>query len=293
MKRTCVLALLLTLSQAVMASQGALRLAVPTRLSQFKLDGLTSIGVLGQTTETGAIFKGLVSRGRGTQYKLAIEIKPIGTAFTNTPSAVSALTNYGTIAEVTVPLWKTKHHWRAWGIDNNGVGQVASFPTSEPNAENESDIEAAYAGTLYYVSAAGNDETGTPDDPTKPYRSPAGAYSDIPADITRGTGDHSIQFMDSSTYGQLNMSAKTTDATHRIVLRAAAGASPTMDAHSRADGSLGNSVRHNPILRILSDHVVVQGLHFKNTSLDTDVRPGHPEQCLEIPGTRALRADGP
>jgi len=62
---------------------------------------------------------------------------------------------------------------------------------------------ATYAATTYYVSAAGNDATGTPKDPAKPYRSPRGAYSDIPADITRGTGDHVIQLMDGTVYGQL------------------------------------------------------------------------------------------
>lgn len=277
MKKTSlgVLAMLLTLSQALTWSQGALAPAIPTRLSQFKLDGATSIGVSGQTSETGAIFRGLVSSGSGTQYKLAIEMKPIGTPFTNTPTAVSALTNYGTTAEVTAPLWKTKHHWQAWGIDNNGVGQAARFPTSMPNAESASDIEAVYAGTIYYVAVGGNDATGTPDDPAKPYRSPlgagAGAYSDIPTDITRGVGDHIIQFMDSSTYGQLNMTPKTTDARHRIILRAAAGTTPTMDADSRADGSLGG-VDDNLTLRILADNVVVKGLHFRNTNLDPMAR---------------------
>lgn len=255
--------------------------AAATGLSQFKLDGVTPIGVHGQTDETGAILRGMVSSGSGTQYKLAIEIKPIGTAFTNTPTAVSALTNYGTTAELTVPLWKTAHHWQAWGIDNNRVGQSVRFPTSTPNAENENDIEATYAGTIYYVSAAGNDTTGTPDDPTKPYRSPlgdgAGAYSDIPADITGGTGDHIIQFMDGSTYGQLNMTPRTTDATHRIILRAAAGTTPTMDADSRADGSPGD-VDDNLTLRIVPNYVVVKGLHFKNTNLDPMARTD-PSMC--------------
>lgn len=300
MKKTSlgVLGVLVTLSQAPTWSQGALAPAAPIRLSQFKLDGVTSIGISGQTIETGAIFRGLVRSGGGTQYKLAIEIKPIGTAFTNTPTAESALTNYGTTADVTVPLWKTKHHWQAWGIDNNRVGQVAKFPTSGPNAENQSDIEAAYAGTIYYVSAAGNDATGTPDDPTKPYRSPlgagAGAYSHIPADTTRGAGDHIIQFMDSSTYGQVNMTPKTTDATHRIVLRAAAGTMPTMDADSTADGSLGGMV-DNLTLRILPDNVVVQGLHFTNTNIDTTVRSvwdGQPSPYRGEPMEVMVRLEG-
>ena len=284
-----VLVALLALSQSRIWSQGQLSNestvpGAPTELAQFKLDGLTPIGVLGQTTETGAVFKGTVSGGSGIQYKLAVEIRPTGTAFTNSPTAVSAPTAYGTTAEVTVPLWKTTHHWQAWGIDNNRVGQAASFPTSAPNAENASDIEAAYAGTMYYVSATGNDATAAPDDPAKPYRSPlgagAGAYSDIPADITAGAGDHIIQFMDSSTYGQINMTPRTTDALHRIILRAAAGTTPTMDADSRADGSLGGGVDNNLTLRILPDNVVLKGLHFRNTNIDTMARTD-PSVCRD------------
>ena len=169
---------------------------------------------------------------------------------------------------------------------------VAAVSFTAPNAENESDIEATYAGTIYYVSAAGNDTTGTPNDPTKPYRSPlgagAGAYSDIPADITRGTGDHIIQFMDNSTYGQVNMSPKITDATHRIILRAAAGTSPTMDAHSRADGSLGSSGTNNPILRILPNYVVVEGLHFTNTNAEAVSPENMREVMVRLEGSNSV-----
>ena len=124
---------------------------------------------------------------------------------------------------------------------------------------------------IYYVSAEGNDRTGTPSDPATPYRSPRCAYSDIPADITRGGGDHVIQLMDGTVYGQLTMTPKVTDAAHRIILRAADGVTPTMDAYSRADGSPGRAVS-NPALRIQSNYVVVQGLRFNNTSQDPSVR---------------------
>jgi len=129
---------------------------------------------------------------------------------------------------------------------------------------------ATYAATTYYVSAAGNDATGTPKDPAKPYRSPRGAYSDIPADITRGTGDQVIQLMDGTVYGQLTITPKVSDEAHRIILRAADGTTPIMDAYSTADGSPGRAV-NNPALRIQSSHVVVQGLRFNNTSPDTSI----------------------
>ena len=129
---------------------------------------------------------------------------------------------------------------------------------------------ATYA-TTYYVSTAGNDITGTPNDPAKPYRSPWGAYADIPADITKGTGDHVIQLMDSTVYGQLAMTPKVTDEAHRIILRAADGMTPIMDAYSTADGSTG-AADNNPALRIQANHVGVHGLRFNNTSPDTSIR---------------------
>ena len=143
---------------------------------------------------------------------------------------------------------------------------------------------ASYVATTYYVSTAGNDTTGTPNDPAKPYRSPWGAYSTIPADITRGTGDHVIQLMDSTVYGQLTITPKVTDERHRIILRAADGTTPIMDAYSTADGSPGRAV-NNPTLRIQSSHVVVQGLRFNNTSLDTTI---HSEVMVRLDGSNVV-----
>jgi hypothetical protein len=125
------------------------------------------------------------------------------------------------------------------------------------------------ASTIYHVSASGSDSTGTPNDPRRPYRSPRGAYADIPADITRGDGDHIIEITDNATYGQLVMAPRVTNAAHRIVLRAAEGKTPTMDAHSRDDGSAGSNGGGH-VLLIRGAHVVVQGLHFTNTNAGVD-----------------------
>jgi hypothetical protein len=131
-------------------------------------------------------------------------------------------------------------------------------------------VGTADTSAIYYVSAAGNDRTGTPNNAGRPYRSPRGAYAAIPADITLGAGDHVIQLMDSTVYGQLTMTPKVTDAAHRIVLRAASGIAPIMDAYSIADGSVGRG-DNNPSLRIQASHVVVTGVRFHNTSLDTTI----------------------
>ncbi|MGH7476040.1 MAG: hypothetical protein ACRELD_07110 [Longimicrobiales bacterium] len=148
------------------------------------------------------------------------------------------------------------------------------------------------ANILYFVSAAGNDTTAVPNDPTRPYRSPRGAYADIPSDITGGTGDHVIRLMDGSTYGQLHITAKLTDAGHRLVVEAADGVTPTLDAHSTADGSVGERA-DNPALRIDANYVVVQGLRFNNTSLDTLISRyfGGAEVMVRLEGSHVTFTD--
>ncbi len=166
------------------------------------------------------------------------------------------------------------------------AGILACAPaTKSAPAETAVGVRAV---TTYFVSSQGEDSTGTPNDPARPYRSPRGAYADIPADITTGVGDHVIQFVDGSVYGQLTMSPRSTDQTHRIILRATAGAMPTMDAHSTADGSRGRT-ENNPVLLIQSSHVVVHGLHFVNTNVDTSLGPGGgSEVMVRLEGSSSL-----
>jgi len=156
-------------------------------------------------------------------------------------------------------------------MKNARVGLLAVLVSFVPACTALQTHSNATQATTYYVSATGDDATGTPNDPAKPFRSPRVAYSTIPADITQGTGDHVIQLMDGTVYGQLTMTPKVADATHRIILRAADGMTPIMDAHSTADGSPGTAT-NNPPLRIQANHVVVQGLRFNNTSRDTSIQ---------------------
>jgi len=142
--------------------------------------------------------------------------------------------------------------------------------------------------TMYYVSAAGADATGAPGRPNRPYRSPAGAYAAIPAHITNSPGDHIIEITDGSTYGQLTMAPRKTDATHRIILRAARGMRPVLDADSKADGSAGVDGSDNPALRIQANHVVVQRLHFRNTNIVSGINS---EVMVQLVGSNAAIED--
>lgn len=154
-------------------------------------------------------------------------------------------------------------------------------------------VEMGVAGTVYYVSSSGNDSTAVPNDATKPFRSPRGAYAAIPTDVTRGDGDHLILLTDDAVYGQLDMTARLTDAAHRIILKAAEGMTPTIDAHSTADGSVGRAV-FNHGLRIRTNHVVVQGLRFINTNRDTTLGRsvgGGLEVMVRLEGSNVVLAD--
>lgn len=156
------------------------------------------------------------------------------------------------------------------------------------------DTRSPQAGqaTIYYVSTTGNDTTGVPGNAQRPYRSPRTAYAAIPADITRGPGDHVILLLDSETYGPLRMSPRTTNGTHQIVIGAAQGTTPTLDAHATANGS-GGRPTGSPALYIEAHNVVVQGLRFINTGLDTTIGRslGGSEVMVRLDGSHVVIRD--
>lgn len=138
--------------------------------------------------------------------------------------------------------------------------------------------------TIYYVSSGGRDQTGTPDDPDRPYRSPAGALADIPADITRDGADRVVQITDDASYGPLRIDGRITDAQHRIVVRAAEGRRPTLDADYGGE-------QVSPALLIRADHITIRGLRFINTNLDPSLGPdGGPgsEVMVRLDGSHAV-----
>jgi hypothetical protein len=134
---------------------------------------------------------------------------------------------------------------------------------------------------LYHVSRMGDDATAAPNDGGKPYGSPAAAFLAIPADLTTGAGDHVIQIEDSGTYGPVRITDRVTNASHRIVLRSRAGQRPTLDADYQ-----GN--RHSPALLIQANHVVVKGLRFINTNLDTLLGDADAEVMVKLTGSNAV-----
>ena len=103
----------------------------PADLAQFKSDGTTSIAIGGATNETSVVLKGTVSDpDAGNTVKLQVEVRPIGTAFSNVSMGESGLLASGSTASVTVGslVNGTSYHWQARAVDNNGAaGAWASF----------------------------------------------------------------------------------------------------------------------------------------------------------------------
>jgi protein involved in ribonucleotide reduction len=113
----------------------------PSTLAQFRSDGTTSIPTGGATNQTSVVLKGTVSDpNAGNTVKLQVEIKPVGTAFTNTATAESGLVANGGTASVTVGslVNGTTYHWQARAVDNNGA--VSAWASFGGNAETAADF---------------------------------------------------------------------------------------------------------------------------------------------------------
>jgi hypothetical protein len=103
----------------------------PTGLGQFRSDATTTIALGAATNETTVVFKGTVSDpNAGNTVRLQVEVQPVGTTFTNTPTATSATAvASGSVASATVTgLADANYHWQARAIDNSNLpGAWVSF----------------------------------------------------------------------------------------------------------------------------------------------------------------------
>ncbi|MBI4421372.1 MAG: hypothetical protein HY560_11155, partial [Gemmatimonadetes bacterium] len=110
--------------------------AAPTSLQQFESDGTTAIPPAGTTADATVVFKATVSDpDPGDQLRLQVEVQPVGTDFTNSPSATgSTAVGDGNVASVSFgPLGNaTDYHWRVRAIDQTGrPGPWAALATPE------------------------------------------------------------------------------------------------------------------------------------------------------------------
>lgn len=137
----------------------------PANLVQLKNDEVTVIAVGQTTNELLVKLRGQVSDPDpgSVELRLQVEVKPVGTAFTNTPSAQSAPGASGAILTATVSglANNTDYHWQARTIDAEGnVSGWVSYPTppSAPNAETTADFHTSTTNTNPGVPTAVSQE---------------------------------------------------------------------------------------------------------------------------------------
>lgn len=114
--------------------------AIPDSLAQFQSDGTTAIPVGGSTTETTVIFRGILTDPDvGDSLRLQIERQPLGTAFTNVPTATSTAVAQGGAGSVTVTgeVANVDYHWQARTIDRTGL--TSAWVSFGGNSENQTD----------------------------------------------------------------------------------------------------------------------------------------------------------
>jgi hypothetical protein len=114
--------------------------SAPADLAQFKSNGATTIATGGATNEATVVLKGTVTDpDAGNTVKLQVEVRPVGTAFSNTSTAESGLLASGSTASVTVtPLAEDSHHWQARAVDNSGA--ASAWVAFGGNAETQADF---------------------------------------------------------------------------------------------------------------------------------------------------------
>jgi hypothetical protein len=95
---------------------------LPGSLGQFKGDGITSIGVGLSTNEMEVILRGTATDPEGNPCKIEVEVRPITTPFSGTPTAGSGSVPSGSAASLTLSgLANGSYHWRARAMDESGA----------------------------------------------------------------------------------------------------------------------------------------------------------------------------
>ncbi|HVH68130.1 MAG TPA: Ig-like domain-containing protein, partial [Gemmatimonadales bacterium] len=134
----------------------------PTGLAQFQSDGTTSIPTGGTATSHTVVFKATVADpSLGSQLRLEVEVKPIGTAFTNVASGSGTAVANGSVAQAAVAGLSdnTDYHWQARAVDNQ-TGRSGLWGSFGANAETDPDFRLAGAAAQIALNG-GNNQTVT------------------------------------------------------------------------------------------------------------------------------------
>jgi hypothetical protein len=106
-----------------------------SNLGQFKADGATVIAEGGDTSGSSVVFKGTLASPSGNPAQMQVEVQPVGTAFTGTPTATSVFSSTWGIVSVSVPnLASGQYHWQARVVDSQNKAsawQTMSNPAAD------------------------------------------------------------------------------------------------------------------------------------------------------------------
>lgn len=118
----------------------------PAGLGQFKADGSTAIAIGGTTTETTVVLKATLTDPSADTVKLQVEVRPVGTAFTNVATGESSLIASGNVASVTVNGLSAPngYHWQARAVNSAGAASAwVAFGNGNPESSPDFSVTTA------------------------------------------------------------------------------------------------------------------------------------------------------
>ena len=133
----------------------------PESLNQLRSNGVTPITLGATTNEATVVFAGVVQDpDPGDMVRLEVEVQPVSTGFTGSPTGSSIPVPAGSTAEATVTglADNSAFHWRARALDQ--AGDSSAWISFGENAEGATDFAVAGAAASIAVNA-GNAQTAT------------------------------------------------------------------------------------------------------------------------------------
>ncbi len=126
----------------------------PTSPAQLASDGVTSIAVGGILDDVSALFAATVNDpDPGDQLRLEIEVRPVGTAFTDTPTGSSSAVAGGAVATATTSglTDNVSYHWQMRTVDQ--TGRASAWTSFGGNADpNGVDFRVAFHPTRLLIT---------------------------------------------------------------------------------------------------------------------------------------------
>ena len=116
----------------------------PTTLAQLRADSLITVPPGGFTDQATVVLRGvLADPDPQDSLRLEVEVRPVGTAFTNLPTHVGGRVANGQNGFVAVPglTNNTGYHWQARTADQ--TGRASGWTTFGPNAETTPDFSTS------------------------------------------------------------------------------------------------------------------------------------------------------